>query len=61
MPSFFFFHYSNRNQQIDYSVTFEREVGIVKKKKKKKNHLCSRFGGPWHKSVDGCGLHSGLG
>ena len=26
-----------------------------------KKHLCSRFGGPWHKSVDGCGLHSGLG
>ena len=26
-------------------------------RKIKTKNLCSRFGGPWHKSVDGCGLH----
>ena len=42
-PFFFFFRYSDRNQQVDYSVAFEREVALRGGKNK---HLCSRFGGP---------------
>ena len=34
---FFFFRYSDRNQQVDYSAAFEREVGIAEKKTKKKS------------------------
>ena len=34
--SSFFFRYSDRNQQVDYSVAFEREVGTEKKTKKTK-------------------------
>ena len=32
-----------------------------KQTKNKEKNLCGRFGGPWHKSVDGSGLHSALG
>ena len=63
---FFFFRYSDRNQQVDYSVAFEREVGTAKKKKKfgggggslntyqlqRENPLYWRLRGGW--SPQGC-------